>query len=100
MKELKELHHKQQNSNKVQFSKIERNKCAESCKTFLGGCLNITCAGANKITQGEIGLLMRFGKFVKKLPPGQYVINPCTEAILIQSTKTKVKKFNILKLIK
>lgn len=97
MHELKDLANKQENSNKVQFSKVERNKYAEGCKSCLGSCLNIFCVcnGTQKIEQGEIGLLLRFGKYVKKLPPGLYLVNPCSETILIESTKTKVKKKNI-----
>lgn len=94
MNELRALQEKQENSNQVQFSKVERNSYAEGCKTCSGRCMNVlcVCSTSKTIDQGQIGLLMRFGKFVKKLPPGLYLINPCTENVIIQSTKTQVIK--------
>lgn len=95
MRELKELTHKQENSNKVQFSHIKRNALVENCKTCLGFCSNCVCCcnGAIKIQQGEIGLLMKFGKYVKKLPPGLYIVNPCTESIIVKNIRSRVSEF-------
>ena len=43
-----------------------------------------------QIKQGSIGMLISFGKLVKKLPPGLYAFNPCTQRIIVVEMRAQM----------
>jgi regulator of protease activity HflC (stomatin/prohibitin superfamily) len=75
--------------------------CLKAC----GACCSISCCPLaacgcgwiREIRQGYIGMLIEFGRLVKKLGPGLHTINPCTQKILdvdmrVQSLNTAPQK--------
>lgn len=72
--------------------------CYKSCLSFCGGiqrniqcvCATCGCGPLKTIEQGNVGLKMRFGKFVSKLKPGLHSFNPCTEEITVVDTRAQV----------
>lgn len=72
--------------------------CYKSCLSFCGGiqrniqcvCATCGCGPLKTIEQGNVGLKMRFGKFVSKLKPGLHSFNPCTESIKVVDTRAQV----------
>ena len=89
---LNEARQRQEPNNQIEFAEVEPNRCAESTRKLFGQCKNVfgCFSGSKIIQQGEIGLLLRFGKYVKKLPPGAYVINPYIEELITTSVKAQV----------
>jgi erythrocyte band 7 integral membrane protein len=52
--------------------------CGGCCQSSCLVCASCNCGPVQKISTGHIGLLIEFGRLVKKLPPGLHVINPCS----------------------
>jgi hypothetical protein len=68
--------------------------CIRSCGTCPQKCC-VVCAACNcgpvsKISTGQVGLLMEFGKLIKKLPPGLHTINSCSQKLLVADIRTKI----------
>lgn len=55
-------------------------KCPQKCCVVCAPC---GCGPVKTISQGEIGILIRFGKVFGKLPPGLHAINGCTDKLLV-----------------
>lgn len=53
-------------------------------------CAPCDCGPVRKISTGHVGLLMEFGKLVKKLPPGLHTLNNCSQKLVIADIRTKV----------
>lgn len=80
---------------------LERNaeaECYKSCLSFCGGiqrniqccCATCGCGPLKTIEQGNVGLKIRFGKFISKLRPGLHSFNPCTEDIIVVDIRAQV----------
>lgn len=78
-------------SNREVYSGTKEAGCFKNCYVCCGKipqnlcCLCGPCGCGPKkiISQGEIGLLIRFGRVIKKLPPGLHTINPCTDKLIV-----------------
>jgi len=82
-------------------------KCYVTCgkipKNICCLCAPCGCGPIKTISQGEIGILIRFGKVHKKLSPGLHTINSCTDKLIvldmrlntIKSTQTFTTKDNL-----
>lgn len=57
--------------------------CGEIPKYCCLCCAPCGCGPLKKVYQGFIGLKMRHGKIIEKLPPGLHAINSCTDNILM-----------------
>jgi regulator of protease activity HflC (stomatin/prohibitin superfamily) len=66
-------------------------ECCGNCQRNLQ-CICVSCGKGPLMTvqQGQVGLRVRFGKYVSKLKPGLYTYNPCSEKILIVETRAQV----------
>lgn len=64
--------------------------CGNCCKTSCIVLAWCDCGPTKKISTGNIGLLIEFGRLVKKLPPGLHLINPCSQRLMIVDIRTKV----------
>lgn len=74
-------------------------KCGNCCLNFQYCCASCGCGPLTTINQGEIGLRMRFGKFVSKLQPGLYTYNPCTEKIIVIDLRSQVIDVGLQRLL-
>lgn len=81
-------------------SKYELSSFGKGLRSCFGCLFNLCTLGANKriITQGEIGLWLRNGKYHKKVGPGIYLPNPISDEFITTSIKTSVK-INIKKIL-
>lgn len=59
------------------------NCCGEIPKALCVCCAPCGCGPLKKIYQGYMGLKMRHGKIVEKLPPGLHAINSCTDFVFM-----------------
>ena len=57
--------------------------CGNCCATLCVTCSICGCGPVKTINQGEIGLVIRFGKVHKKLAPGLHKINNCTDKVVV-----------------
>lgn len=70
----------------------------KACLSLCGGiqkniqclCAICGCGPLKTIQQGNVGLKMRFGKFVSKLRPGLHSYNPCSENIVVVDIRAQV----------
>lgn len=76
-----------------------QEKCGNCCLSFQYCCASCGCGPLKTINQGEIGLRMRFGKFVSKLQPGLYTYNPCTENIIVVDLRSQVIDVGLQRLL-
>ena len=73
------------------YSDMKEAGCFKKCYVSCGKigqkccCICAPCGmGPTKIiSQGEIGILLRFGKVYKKLAPGLHTINTCTDKLIV-----------------
>lgn len=80
------------------FDKNAENGSYKSCMSCCGGCQIKSqffcaicgCGPIKVIEQGTVGLKLRFGKYVSKLEPGMYTINPCTEIVEVVDMRAQV----------
>lgn len=68
--------------------------CRQCCGTIMV-FTQVICAGCGNgntklISEGQIGLKVQFGKYVAKLPPGLYTMNPCSEHIEIMEMRAQI----------
>lgn len=83
----------------------EQASCYGGCLKGCGACCSVSCClfaacgcgWIREIRQGYIGMLIEFGKLVRKLGPGIHAINPCTQKVLqvdmrVQSLNTAPQK--------
>lgn len=78
-------------SNKEIFKEESEAGCFKGCYVCCGNCCASSCVVCSicgcgpvkTINQGEIGLVVRFGKIHKKLPPGLHTINNCTDQVIV-----------------
>lgn len=83
----------------------EQASCYGGCLKGCGTCCSVSCCifaacgcgWIREIRQGYIGMLIEFGKLVRKLGPGIHAINPCTQKVLqvdmrVQSLNTAPQK--------
>ena len=57
--------------------------CGDCCATSCVVCSICGCGPVKTINQGEIGLIIRYGKVHKKLPPGLHTINSCIDQVVV-----------------
>jgi hypothetical protein len=77
---------------------VDTAKSYGSCKRCCGvipkvvcvPCAPCDCGPVRKISTGHIGLIIEFGRLIKKLPPGLHTLNNCTEKLLIVDIRTKI----------
>lgn len=74
-------------------------KCGNCCLKLQCCCATCGCGPLKTINQGEVGLRMKFGKFVSKLEPGLYTFNPCTEKIIIVDLRSQVIDVGLQRLL-
>ena len=68
------------------------------CRQTCGNCMifsQVLCSGCGEgntkiIKEGQIGLMIKFGKYMAKLPPGLYTMNPCSEHIGIVDMRAQI----------
>ena len=73
------------------YSGFKEAGCFKKCYVCCGNipkkicciCAPCGCGPVKTISQGEIGLLIRFGRVFKKLPPGLHTVNSCTDKLVI-----------------
>lgn len=83
------------NRNLEEVKEANGFKC---CRTFCGNAkvyCQVVCAGCGEgntkiVKEGQIGLKIQFGKYISKLPPGLYTMNPCSEHIEIVDMRAQV----------
>lgn len=57
--------------------------CGTCCQGLCMACACCRCGPLMEIQQGNIGLVMEFGRFVSKLGPGLHTYNSCTQNIVV-----------------
>ena len=93
------------------YTKMEEASCFKNCYVRCGLipqkvcciCASCGCGPTRIISQGEIGILVRFGRVFDKLPPGLHTINSCTDKMItvdmrlstIQSVQAFTTKDNL-----
>ena len=65
------------------------NCCGVLSKALCFAFAACRCGPLVEIQQGHIGLVMEFGKFVRKVGPGLHSYNNCTEEILLVDMRTQ-----------
>ena len=68
--------------------------CIKSCGACQQ-CVCCVCAACNcgpvrRVTTGQIGLLMEFGRLIKKLEPGLHTFNQCSQQIVMVDLRTVI----------
>lgn len=70
------------------------SKCIRCCgnipKYCCLPCAACECGPLTKIRTGQIGLLIEFGRLVKKLPPGLHTYNQCSQEVFPVNMKTQI----------
>jgi erythrocyte band 7 integral membrane protein len=87
-------------SKKEIYSEFGEANCMKSCYVCTGTCCRnmcVVCAACGCgpvkiINQGEIGLLIRFGRVLRKLPPGLHSINGCTDKVIVADMRLNTTK--------
>jgi erythrocyte band 7 integral membrane protein len=77
----------------------EEPSCYEGCQTCCGHCCGFTqtwicccCCSTpyQRVQEGYVGVVQRFGKFSKLYAPGLYFVNPCTETMNLVDKRERV----------
>jgi erythrocyte band 7 integral membrane protein len=77
---------------------LQESKCFKSSVQCVGGCCfglcmlytPLGCGPFVTVTEGEVGLVMKFGKYDRKFGPGVHWINYCYETILKVDMMTQI----------
>jgi regulator of protease activity HflC (stomatin/prohibitin superfamily) len=73
--------------------------CGSCCKCCFVPCYFCGCGAHVIVQQGSVGLVTEFGRYKRKVPPGLYVINSCTEQYQIVDLKTQVDNISAQSLL-
>jgi erythrocyte band 7 integral membrane protein len=57
--------------------------CGSACRTACCVCSACKCGPIVEVPQGNIGLVLEFGRFIQKLGPGLHTYNPCTQEMIL-----------------
>src|SRR3990167_905457 len=57
--------------------------CGAFCQGLCCVCASCRCGPILEIPQGNIGLVLEFGRFIKKIGPGLHTYNSCTQEIIL-----------------
>lgn len=64
--------------------------CGTIPKVLCCICAACDCGPVKKIPTGKMGLLIEFGRLIKKLEPGLHSFNQCSQEIVIVDLRTKI----------
>lgn len=78
---------KEEESASTQFFKGLLHTAGELVKCLCCPCIPFNCGPVQRVSQGSVGVMTRFGVFERVLPPGMYAYNVMSQSIQIVSLK-------------
>ncbi len=64
--------------------------CGSICQTVCCVCAACNCGPVRQIPTGQMGLLIEFGRLIKKLEPGLHSFNQCSQQIIVVDIRTVI----------